>query len=85
MLNITLTPSSRQHKKWKAEFSDETPAVHFGDNRYEDFTIHKDPTRLKAYLSRHKKDPASIKTAGGLARDILWSKPSLREAIRFAE
>jgi hypothetical protein len=85
MLQITLTPSTRQHKKWKAEFSDGSPTVHFGDNRYEDYTMHKDAARLKAYLTRHKKDPASIKTAGGLSRDILWSRPSIREAIKFTE
>ena len=30
------------NKKW----------IHFGDNRYEDFTIHKDPERRQKYLKR---------------------------------
>jgi hypothetical protein len=42
-----------------------------------DFTKHKDPERKERYLERHKKDPKNIDSAGGLARDILWSKSDL--------
>ena len=58
--------------------------VAFGAAGMSDYTIHKDPERKERYLERHKKDPKDIDSAGGLARDILWSKPSLNEAIKFS-
>ena len=56
----------------------------FGAAGMSDYTIHKDPERKKLYEQRHKRDPKNIDSAGGLARDILWSKPSLPAAIDYA-
>lgn len=67
-----------------AEFSDGS-RVHFGAAGYSDFTQHKDSDRKQNYLARHVHDPKSIRTAGGLSRDILWSKPSLSSAVEYAE
>ena len=58
--------------------------IHFGDDRYQDFTIHQDPERKKRYLARHKDDPKSLHTPGGLSRDILWSRNNLQDAAKFA-
>ena len=58
--------------------------VSFGDSRHQDYTQHKNPDRKKNYLARHSGDPKSIRTPGALARDILWSKPTLKEAVKFA-
>lgn len=55
--------------------------VSFGAKGYSDFTLHKDSDRKDRYLSRHSNDPQSIFTPGGLARDILWSKPNLKNAV----
>jgi hypothetical protein len=81
---IRLEKSKRKDKKLAAVFPD-GHRVDFGASGYSDFTLHKDPDRKKNYLSRHRNDPKSIRTAGGLARDILWSKPSLSDAVRYAE
>ena len=56
--------------------------THFGDERYEDYTIHKDKERLKNYNTRHGAKSAGEKwqqpmTAGALSKWILWNKPSL--------
>ena len=56
----------------------------FGAKGYSDFTIHKDDDRKANYLARHKHDPSSIKTPGGLSRDILWSEKTLPLAVKFA-
>ena len=56
----------------------------FGAKGMGDYTIHKDDVRKENYLARHKKDPVRLDTAGGLARDILWSKPSLSGAVQYA-
>lgn len=73
---ITIKPSKKDTKKYDALFKDKQ-IISFGAKGYEDYTIHKDPKRKKSYLARHKHDRTSIESAGGLARDILWSKPSL--------
>jgi len=56
--------------------------THFGDERYEDYTIHKDKERLKNYNTRHGSKKSGEKwqqpmTAGALSKWILWNKPSL--------
>jgi hypothetical protein len=77
---IVIKPSSKRGKKLDAVFSDNT-VISFGARGFEDFTTHKDSARKKRYLARHANDPRSVRTPGGLARDILWSKPSLQEAV----
>jgi hypothetical protein len=83
-MNVTIKPSKKRDKKYDAVFSDDKKIVSFGARGYEDFTTHKDPDRKKRYLARHVGDPVGIRTAGGLARSILWSRPSLSEAVAFA-
>ena len=53
-MNIVITPSTKSDKKFTAKIDDQK--IHFGDSRYQDFTLHKDPERKKTYLSRHKHD-----------------------------
>lgn len=84
MNDITIKPSTRKGKKWEARLQDGTH-VHFGAAGYEDFTQHKDPARQKRYLARHKNDPTSKDTPGFWARELLWSKPSMQEAVKHVE
>lgn len=58
--------------------------VKFGAVGYSDYTQHKDPKRMEAYLDRHRtnedwNDPTS---AGALSRWILWSSTSIIGGIR---
>ena len=80
---LSIRKSTRQNKKWVARFSDGTE-THFGDNRYSDFTMHKNKLRKQAYIHRHQKnenwnDPT---TAGALSRYILWNLPTIEASIR---
>lgn len=64
-------------------------SVKFGDNRYDDFTTHKDPLRRKRYIKRHaasnREDwsASGYDTAGYWSRWLLWEKDSLKKAINF--
>jgi hypothetical protein len=58
--------------------------VKFGASGMSDYTKHKDPKRMEAYLARHKttenwNDPT---TPGALSRWILWSSTSIIGGIR---
>ena len=56
----------------------------FGDNRYSDYTMHKDPDRQERYLSRHGKEDHTkdnIKSPSFQSRWILWNKDTLQASI----
>lgn len=58
--------------------------VRFGQKKAEQFFIHKDKTRRKNYVARHKSD---LKTKnpmkpGYLSMFILWNKPTLQASIK---
>jgi hypothetical protein len=62
-------------------------SVKFGAKGYSDYTKHKDSDRMKRYLARHRSREnwtrSGINTAGFWSRWILWSKPTLKEAIAY--
>ena len=69
--------SSDKHHKYNAIFTRDdgsTKVIPFGDNRYEDFTQHKDIKRRDLYILRHKKRENwdNPQSAGSLSRYILW-------------
>lgn len=54
-----ITESENKNKKFDVHlFQDgiKIKQLSFGDNRYEDFTQHKDKERMKLYSLRHKKE-----------------------------
>ncbi len=56
---ISLQKSKVQNKKYAAliKYSDKSKkTVNFSDNRYEDYTIHKDDERKRLYKIRHQND-----------------------------
>ena len=84
-MNIIIKKSSAENKKYTAVIDNgkTSKSIHFGDNRYQDFTIHKDTERKKAYLARHKHDKSTNPLyAGFYASNLLWNKPTLRESIK---
>ena len=73
---ISFRPSPRKHKKFEVivQDGDTFHTIHFGDDRYEDYTQSHDKQRRELYLARHKSrenwsDPT---TAGFWARHVLW-------------
>ncbi len=61
--------------------------VHFGDDRYQNFTMHKVPNRKRLYILRHQKneDWNDIKTPAFWSRWILWNLPTFSQSIRDVE
>ena len=61
---------------------DNKKKIHFGAKMYEDYTTHKNDTRKKSYLSRHKHDNyTNPNYASFYATNLLWNK-TLAESIR---
>ena len=67
-------------KKLKAIFYDgegkKIKTSQFGDNRYEDYTIHKDKKRRDKYRSRHKGslEKGTYMSPSHLSYYILWGQ-----------
>lgn len=91
---VKLTKSKRKDKKFMVEVDGEK--IHFGADGYGDYIIWNKKKgkvladkKKKSYLARHKPREdwtnRGIKTAGFWSRYLLWSKPSLDEAIRHTE
>ncbi len=90
MVTAYLQKSSNAQKKFMVTLVDSNgrrKTIHFGASGYSDYTIHKDYERMKRYDARHSSREGwtkkSIRTAGFWAKWILWSKPSLNDAIRY--
>ena len=81
-MKVEVKRSTRKFKKYMAIF-DDGDITHFGDNRYEDYTTHKDNKRKTLYLNRHKKNENwnNYKSAGSLSRYLLWNLPTLKSSI----
>ena len=65
-----LIPSWRALKKWAVLYNGKW--IHFGDERYEDFTQHGDEKRRESYRKRH----SGIMTAGGYPAYLDRTKPA---------
>lgn len=87
-MSVTVSKARNGIHKFTAVFPDGSK-VHFGRQGYSDYTKHKDPLRMKRYLTRHRSREnwtrSGAKTAGFWSRWILWSSPSLLGARRKTE
>ena len=82
-MNIIIKPSHLPDKKFDAIINNKK-TIPFGQKGASDYTKHKDKDRKNTYIDRHKKnencnDPS---TAGFYSNNLLWSKPTLKEAIQ---
>ena len=61
--------------------------IHFGDNRYDDYTSTNDEERKERYLTRHKsaEDWNDLNTAGAWSRWLLWNKKTISQSIKDME
>jgi len=80
---MKIEKGTAKNKKWKAVFSHyvdgklkKIKTTQFGDNRYEDYTQHKNKDRRQAYRKRHQKDlqKGDYMSAGYLSYYILWGE-----------
>lgn len=86
-MEVLLRVSPKPEKKWRVTFPD-GKSVDFGAAGMSDFTKHKTETRMRSYVKRHSGmgetwTKKGLKSAGFWSRWLLWSKPSLPEAIKF--
>ena len=58
--------------------------VYFGAIGYEDYTMHKDPSRKARYIAQHKNKEnwtkSGINTAGFWSRWLLWNQSTLQSS-----
>lgn len=82
-----LKKSTKNDKKWMIKSKNRT--IHFGEKGASDFTKHKDEERKKRYLSRRSDKEKRVwnnpEQASFWAKNILWNKPSLSQAIKDTE
>ena len=82
-MELKLTPSTAQGKKWKAQFIKDgkvVKTVNFGATGYKDYTQHGDVKRRAEYRARHKNDRIDDPmTPGALSWYILWGASKDRE------
>ena len=75
-------------KKFRAIFydkdTDKTKHTDFGASGYDDYTKTHDKEQRERYRERHKKDleTGDPTKAGFLSWYLLWSEPTLAEAVR---
>jgi len=86
-MKVLFRNSPKSEKKYRVTFED-GKSVDFGGKGYSDFTIHKDPERMRRYLARHSRmgetwNKTGIRTAGFWSRWLLWSRPSMSEAKKY--
>lgn len=81
---LILAPSTRKHKKWMIQFPD-GHTVHFGNSLYDDFLMHHNNERRRNYLARSKPLGDDPRKANWWARNLLWSRPTMSEAIKYCE
>jgi len=86
-MKVKLFKSPKIEKKWRVVFEN-GKHVDFGQKGYSDFTIHKNPHRMKLYVQRHSGmgetwSKRGFQTAGFWSRWLLWSKPNITEAKKL--
>jgi len=81
-----IIKSNKLHKKYDV-INENGKVLSFGDNRYSDYTKHKDARRKDLYIGRHVKreDWENLDKAGTWSRYILWNKPTLKASIKNME
>ena len=86
-MKVIIKKSSRTQKKYMAIFYKDKKKIkttHFGSKGMSDYTKHKNKSRKKRYLSRHRNSEKwnNYMSAGSLSRWILWNKPTFRESVK---
>ena len=82
MTTVVIAPSTRKDKRLIAKFPEHT--THFGAKGSSTYIDHKNDKTKAAWIARHEvsEDHSNLKTAGALARHILWEQPSMKDALK---
>lgn len=80
---IYLSKSHNPKKKYMVIVDNKV--IHFGDSRYEDYTMHKDDKRKERYINRHKKNEDwsinGIDKPAFWSKNLLWNQSSIEKSI----
>jgi hypothetical protein len=82
MIKMVVEKGTAKNKKFKAIFYDgegkKIKTTQFGDNRYQDYTQHKDKERRSKYRSRHKGNlsKGTYMSPSHLSFYLLWGDSS---------
>ena len=85
-MRVEITSSNMKEKRLKAVFYDgdkKIKTTHFGLKGGSTFIEHQNERKKQAYIARHKvnENCNDFKSAGSLARWILWNKPTITSSI----
>ena len=81
-MKVIIKPSNVKNKKFTAIFYDDkgkkVKTSQFGDNRYQDYTKHKDKQRRERYRNRHRRNLAKTDymSPAHLSYYLLWGDSS---------
>jgi len=82
-----LKTSGRKGKRYVITMPRYGHAHHFGSSVGKTFIDHQDEKKKKAWIARHKDDKGWNNPHSGIyhSRKLLWSEPTLKEAIKKYE
>ena len=86
-MKVVIKKSTNPKKKYMAIFYENKKKVkttHFGAAGMSDYTKHKDKSRKRRYLTRHRDREKwkDFMSAGSLSRYILWGEPTFRASVQ---
>jgi hypothetical protein len=86
-MKVIIKKSTNPKKKYMAIFYENKKKVkttHFGAAGMSDYTKHKDKSRKRRYLTRHRNKEKwnDYMSAGSLSRYILWGEPTFRASVQ---
>lgn len=86
-MKVSITPSDRPEKRYKAVFTDTDggkKTVYFGYKTGSTYIDHKDDKIKNAWIKRHsvRGNFEDYKSASSLAYHILWKFKSFNEAVK---
>ena len=80
-MGVVVSKSEKPNKRLKATFPNKN--VHFGSKKGSTFVDHGNADTKVAWEARHrvKENWTDWDTAGALAKNILWNKPSMKASV----
>ena len=82
-MDAILSKSTNKNKKFDVSINGKT--ISFGDAKYSDYTINKDPKRKENYINRHKKNEnwnlTGVETKGFWSKNVLWNQSTLKNSV----
>ena len=83
-MDVIFSKSTNKNKKFDVIINGKK-TISFGDSKYSDYTINKDPKRKENYINRHKKNEnwnlTGVETKGFWSKNLLWNQSTLKNSV----